>query len=332
MNIKKIVVRVSISILLISTLSAGLHFVTRFIPSEATLLSATHVDMTGDFVHILVKGEVNKFGYGKQWVEDRENYLLDFSVTSGEMHLYGPLSDPKVYHDLAINIDHQLVMGPDKKNNEINCYFRIMDFAENNYQWSSKQECLEDKTATGLGSMTPLEISGNLHRVDIRSIKPGSYGETLIYETISEELKFQRPSVDGGYYRVIDNNGHVIAEQKSPTEAETEQYLQVGVPFEFNKDAPLRQIHFSELSKALGLLPEGDLLLAFDFTWAAKQSIVLVQWDLARNKSKILSRIYYTDLFSISHFDYNLLNWWEKLKYFPLERRHPIVKVQKIAF
>jgi len=124
----------------------------------------------------------------------------------------------------------------------------------------------------------------------------------------------------------------VIAEQKSPTEAETEQYLEVGVPFQFNRDAPLTQIHFSESSKALGILPNGDLLLAFDFTIAAKQSIVLLQWDLAENKSKILNRIYYTDLFSISNFDYGLLSWWERLKYFPLEGRHPIVKVQKITF
>jgi len=321
-----------VSVVLLSTFLAGWHVVKTFIPSEMTSLSATHVDMTGGIVHILVKGEVKKFGYGKHWIEYRENYLLGYSAASGEMSLSGPLSDPKMYQDLTINNDHQLLLGHDKKNSEADCYFRTMDLAQSNYQWSSKQNCSENKTATGLESMTPLKLSGNLHRVDAKWIKSGSYGETLTYETISEELTFQRPSVDGGYYRVIDNNGHVIAEQKSPTEAETEQYLQVGVPFEFNKDAPLRQIHFSELSKALGLLPEGDLLLAFDFTWAAKQSIVLVQWDLARNKSKILSRIYYTDLFSISHFDYNLLNWWEKLKYFPLERRHPIVKVQKIAF
>ncbi len=311
------------------------------ISSEYTFLTASHVSMTGDdLVHLLIKRQRKKYVFGTTRTAERSHYLLDYSINTKAIKLYDVNVDSSESRaHLAIDNAHRLIKEVNSTNQETQvsqpeCYYVTLVLSQAAYRWTDPTVCGERESRTGLNSLPYTDISGNMHRNRpprmIQSSQGKKENEKIVFNRFNKQLQLQKPSTDGGYYKVYDENAELLAEQKILTRRELENIILLGLPFSYAKKNTLPQMAFDKKSKLLGSLPNGDLLLAFDISWAAISSIVLISWNLSENTTQLEGRIFYEDLFSASRFTLRHMELWDKLKAFPFPKRHPLVEVHQI--
>jgi len=325
------VVKILSSLSLIIAVAA--YFIMTSIPNESTLLNATHVDMTDGVLHILIKGKRIKYTFGTEKVVERPNYLLNYTLSSKKMKLYGPLSDINRFTYIAINNQHQLLREYtefERNNNskKPQCLYQSLDLSQQEYQWLEQPACRNKNLKAAFKELPPTNRNSNLDYMLVSPAIPGTYGALIANEQISDTLNYKRPGMDGGYYQVIDQNNNIVAEQKSMSKSEQAKLMDAS--FEFSENNPLNQLDYMRGNKILGFLPNGDMLMAFEFTWSAKPSLVIISWDLTTNTTRLLDRIYYLNLFSPSTFALRHVSGWNKIKSFPHRKRHSIIKLHSI--
>ena len=315
-----------------------------YIPSERTFIDATHVSMTNETVHILLKSRRTSYEWGTSRTIEYRGYLLDYSPLTKHKKLYEIRNDDTSNRTRYAITDSNIILNEtnktvyDKKQRvgtsigkrQFYCELDYIDLSLLPYKKSNQSSCDNSNQKNIINSLSYEVRDTNLWRWNSEDLHNQWLKDSLLYGRINNNLRFKRPGSYGDYFRVVDNDGNVIAEKPSITSSRRDKVLQVGVPFEFSKNEILSELSFERESRVLGLLDSGQLLIAFDFTWAAKESILLVKWDLNLNTTQLLDRIYYTDLFSPSTFTLAHSSWWKKMQGFPYTKRHPIVEVISI--
>ncbi|ABC29777.1 hypothetical protein HCH_03009 [Hahella chejuensis KCTC 2396] len=294
--------------------------------SETTLLKISYADMTKSRVHMLIEGKRIWYILGDNRTIERPGFLLDYDLNSKALTLFG-LEPDKLALDYAnITSDHTLTAGyimsrqaqdPDY----LVCLSRTLQLEIEPYSWSTAQRCRRGSS----------EQPDGVPDAD-SSVEPVSYNalDTRGIDRISPTLFFKKPKNDGDSYQIIDASGQIIAERKSPTEEDMKRIVSADPSFNFDPNAPLSQMPVHHESRALGLLPSGEVLLAFDSIWSAKKSVVLIAWDLQANTTRLEKHIFYESLFTPSRFEAFQMDWWSRLKYFVWPERRPIVPLHAI--
>ena len=322
-------------LLSLSIIVVAAFFITTSIPAENTSINATHVDITNGVLHILIKGERTKYTFGTEKVVERPHYLLNYTLSSKKMKLYGPLSDINRYTYIAINNQHKLLreyteFNRNDKTKKSTCLYMSLDLSLEKYQWIEQPACSDKDSKTAFEILPYISRNNNMEHLSIFPTIPGTYGAQIENEKINDTLNYKRPGIDGGFYQIIDQNNNIVAEQKSLSKSEQAKIMPEGIPFKFSENNPLNQLDYRRGNKILGFLPNGEMLMVFDFVWAAKSSLVIISWDLTNNKTRLVDRINYPDLFSPSTFTLRHLSWWNKIKAFPHRKRHPIIKLHSV--
>ena len=302
-------------------------------PSSHTFISATSVDRTGDTIHVIIGTRYSTYYFGEESIQERTSYLLDYSLKTGQLSLYGPLGELDKYYKFAITPEHVVVRERNYYNDAIDknaCTYSTLALAHKPYRWLPEKACSEGDETFGMSAVPSRDRSGNFHHAH----RAWHWNDDEIWEQplveINEDLGFLRPAAGGEFYRVLNANGALVAEVKSVTDEEHKRIYAMSTTNGLYDDAPLNHLSFTTDNKVLGFLPTGELLMAFDVVWKSNGYVFLVTWNLQDNTSQVLEKIAYEDLFSIMIFDYRKLPWWKKLKHFPFKRTHTLGPVNPV--
>lgn len=305
--------------------------------AEITFLSVRQAGLSGPRVHMLIEGKRQWYAFGDSKTLERQGFLLDYDLRTEQLTLFELTPDASLFNHAFIMDNHQLLAHLDQGANPHNpslaeCWTRSLQLDAKAYSWSPAQRCQQPAWSASPPNST-LPINGNTADNDktlaLSPPSPSPLSRQPI-DRITPSLFFIKPETAGAPYRIVDADERVLAEKNSPTDEATTQSMQIGLPFSFPANEPLLQMPANYPSRALGVLPTGEVLLAFEFVWAAERSIVLIAWDVQNNATRLAKRIYYESLFSPTQFQVRRLGWWAQLKYFVLPKRRPIVPVQSI--
>ncbi|WP_431685714.1 hypothetical protein [Hahella sp. NBU794] len=296
------------------------------------MLNISYANMTNSRVHMLIEGKRIWYPFGDSRTIERPAFLLDYDLESKSLSLF-ELKPDDYFFDHAKIMDNGKLIAHFKLTRVPHsplygvCEFRTVQLNTSSYVWSQKQRCKEQ---TGNGSAADSGSNGE-GKTDISPYMPlPSLLSNKKTDRVSPSLFFKKPETAGDAYQILDANGQVIAERKSLSDEDKERLMTVGQLFDFDPNDPLSQMPVNYSSRALGQLPNGEVLLAFEFTWAAEKSIVLIAWDLQTNRTRLENRIYYDSLFSPSQFQARQLGWWSQFKYFVSPERRPIIPLHAI--
>ncbi|AZZ92795.1 hypothetical protein EUZ85_19525 [Hahella sp. KA22] len=300
--------------------------------AETTLLNVSYASMTKSRVHLLIEGERKWYALGDSKTIERPGFLLDYDLDSKALTLFELKPDDYFFDQAKIMADDMLVAH--FKLTKVPhsplygaCVFRTVQLDSATYTWSPKQRC---KAQTGNTSATESENNGGGKTNEAPDMPLPSLLSNQKTDRISPSLFFKKPETAGDAYQILDANGQVIAERKSLSDEDKTQIMPVGKLFHFDPNEPLSQMPASFRSRGLGLLPSGEVLLAFEFNWAAENSIVLIAWGLQTNTTRLENRIFYESLFSPTQFEARQLDWWGQFKYFVSPERRPMVPLHAI--
>ncbi|WLQ16616.1 hypothetical protein O5O45_11870 [Hahella aquimaris] len=291
------------------------------------MLNVSYASMTKSRVHMLIEGKRIWYAFGDSRTIERPAFLLDYDLDSKSLSLFELKPDDYFFDHAKIMDDYRLIAHfnltkvPHSPLFGV-CIFRTVQLDSASYTWSQQQRCKEQTEAA---SATDSDHSVEAKTDEAPDMPLPSLLSNTKTDRISPSLFFKKPETAGDAYQIIDANGQVIAERKSLSNEDKERIMPVGQVFNFDPSDPLSQMPVNYVSRALGLLPSGEALLAFEFTWAAESSIVLIAWDLQANTTRLEKRIYYKSLFSPSQFQARQLDWWSQVKYFVSPERRPIV-------
>lgn len=325
--------KIGLRIILPSIIMIVLFKVLTYVPSERTFIDVTHVSMTNGTVHLLMKSKRVDYFWGTGRTVEHRGFLLDYSPLTKNKKLYeitnSDVSNRTRYAitDKNIIFNETNWIDSSTESRQFLCKFNSIDLYQLPYKKSRQSSCYDSNQKNKIDSLSYDVKDTNLRRWNSEDLNKKWLADLLLYNRIDESLRFKRPGFYGDYFQIIDNGDAVIVEQQSITSLKHDEVIQVGIPFEFGRSNTLNEMSFERESRVLGFLENGQLLIAFDFTWAAKKSIVLVKWDLNSNTTQLIDRIYYTDLFSPSTFTLVHSPWWKKIQGFPFKKRHPIVEV-----